>query len=210
MFDESNDPQDKAFEILGIHQGANATEVRAAYRKLASKYHPDRVAHLAEEFRELARSKMAVINHAYASVRDVQKSDSERARKQRERRLGTVTNDRPKPPSSRLHDEPEKKPLVRKQNSSNPPRKEKAVEVQINFSCPCCESKITVPHSSRGKRGQCTRCRQMIVVPSYIELRCKHCNQRNRLPIEMSRKRAVCRKCYGSLASAKALRLGNS
>jgi DnaJ like chaperone protein len=39
--------------------------VAHAYREMARAYHPDRVAHLAPEFRAVAERKMREINEAY-------------------------------------------------------------------------------------------------------------------------------------------------
>jgi DnaJ-class molecular chaperone len=44
-------------------------EITTAYRKLALTYHPDKVAHLAPEARELADQKMKEINAAYAQLK---------------------------------------------------------------------------------------------------------------------------------------------
>lgn len=57
------------FEVLGVPPTATAEEVRAAYRELAKKYHPDRVAHLGEEFRELAHKKFLEIQESYERIR---------------------------------------------------------------------------------------------------------------------------------------------
>ena len=56
-------------EILGITVTASKEEIRIAYRKMASLYHPDKVAHLAPEFREMADRKMKEINTAYGSIK---------------------------------------------------------------------------------------------------------------------------------------------
>lgn len=53
------------YEILGIKHGASSTEIYAAYKQKAQMYHPDKVSHLALEFKELAESKMKKINKAY-------------------------------------------------------------------------------------------------------------------------------------------------
>jgi DnaJ domain/Chloroplast envelope transporter len=57
------------YEILGIGVSASKEEVRIAYRKMASLYHPDKVAHLAPEFREMADRKMKEINTAYGALK---------------------------------------------------------------------------------------------------------------------------------------------
>jgi DnaJ like chaperone protein len=44
-------------------------EIRKAYRVLASKYHPDKVSHLAKEFQEMANEKLKEINGAWERVR---------------------------------------------------------------------------------------------------------------------------------------------
>jgi DnaJ like chaperone protein len=44
-------------------------EVTAAYRKQAQMNHPDRVANMATEFRELAERRMKEINAAYDELR---------------------------------------------------------------------------------------------------------------------------------------------
>ncbi|MFO0984316.1 MAG: DnaJ domain-containing protein [Planctomycetota bacterium] len=52
--------------MLGLDRGANPSldEIRDAYRRLAQQYHPDRVNHLAPEFRKLAETKFRQIKSA--------------------------------------------------------------------------------------------------------------------------------------------------
>lgn len=57
------------WEVLHISPGASADEIAAAYRKIAQLYHPDKVAGLGAELRELAEQKMKEINAAYESLR---------------------------------------------------------------------------------------------------------------------------------------------
>lgn len=57
------------YEVLGLAISASREEIRIAYRKMASLYHPDKVAHLAPEFREMADRKMKEINTAYGSIK---------------------------------------------------------------------------------------------------------------------------------------------
>ena len=52
-----------SFEILGVAEGAKREEIRAAYRKLARRWHPDRFTPGPE--REWANERMAEINAAY-------------------------------------------------------------------------------------------------------------------------------------------------
>lgn len=52
-------------EVLGVSKGASLEEVQTAYRSLIRQYHPDKVATLGEELRELAERKSKAINKAY-------------------------------------------------------------------------------------------------------------------------------------------------
>ena len=53
------------YTVLGISKGASEEEIRKAYTKLANQYHPDKVQHLGEEFRELAEKRFKEIQQAY-------------------------------------------------------------------------------------------------------------------------------------------------
>jgi len=54
-----------ACEVLNVNVEVSKGEMMAAYRRLASDYHPDRVASLPKEFQEVAHQKMTDINAAY-------------------------------------------------------------------------------------------------------------------------------------------------
>jgi DnaJ like chaperone protein len=53
-------------EVLGVGPDASPDDVRAAYLREIGKYHPDRVASMAPEFRALAEQRSMEINRAYA------------------------------------------------------------------------------------------------------------------------------------------------
>lgn len=55
---------DAAYKVLGIASTATNDEVKAAYRKMALKHHPDRVATLGEDVRKAAERKFQEINEA--------------------------------------------------------------------------------------------------------------------------------------------------
>lgn len=61
----SKSAEDEHYATLGLDPGASMEEIKKAYRKLSMKYHPDKVRHLGEEFREIAEQKMKEINSAY-------------------------------------------------------------------------------------------------------------------------------------------------
>lgn len=55
---------DEAYKILGISPNATNDEVKAAYRKMALKHHPDRISTLGDDIREAAEKKFQEINNA--------------------------------------------------------------------------------------------------------------------------------------------------
>lgn len=59
---------EKAYKILGISPTATDDEVKAAYRKMALRHHPDRVASLGEDIRKAAEKKFQEINEAKESI----------------------------------------------------------------------------------------------------------------------------------------------
>jgi len=57
------------YRVLGIESSATDDEVRKAYRKMAMKYHPDRVAGMSEEMQRNAAEQMKEINQAYEVIK---------------------------------------------------------------------------------------------------------------------------------------------
>ena len=54
--------------VLGIAPRASLDEIKHAYRELANKYHPDKVAHLGEEFQKLAELRFKEIQRAFEQL----------------------------------------------------------------------------------------------------------------------------------------------
>lgn len=57
------------YQILGIERGAPPETIKQAYRELAGKYHPDKVAYLGEEFKVLAEKRFKEIQSAYDELK---------------------------------------------------------------------------------------------------------------------------------------------
>ncbi len=60
---------ESAYKILEIDPKATDDEVKKAYRKMAIKFHPDKVAHLGEEFQITAKEKFQKVNEAFESIK---------------------------------------------------------------------------------------------------------------------------------------------
>lgn len=64
-----SDNLDAAYQALEITASATDEEVKKAYRKMAVKYHPDKVSYLGEEVRKQANEKFQQLNSAYEKIR---------------------------------------------------------------------------------------------------------------------------------------------
>ena len=56
------------YQVLEIDRRASAAEIKKSYRNLASKYHPDKLEHLGDEFKELAETRFKEIQKAYQEL----------------------------------------------------------------------------------------------------------------------------------------------
>ena len=59
-----------AYQILGIDKKASNDEVKSAYRKMAKKYHPDKLQHLGEEHVKGAEEKFKQVQKAYEQIQN--------------------------------------------------------------------------------------------------------------------------------------------
>ena len=60
---------DSAYKILEVNSDASDSEVKKAYRKMAVKYHPDKVAHLGKEIQNTAEEKFKAVSDAYNEIK---------------------------------------------------------------------------------------------------------------------------------------------
>ena len=61
------------YKILEIDSSASDNDVKKAYRKMAVKYHPDKVAHLGKEIQKTAEDKFKAVNDAYSEIKKQRK-----------------------------------------------------------------------------------------------------------------------------------------
>ena len=66
MFVQSTD---ESYKILEISPDASESEIKKAFRKMAVKYHPDKVSHLGEDYKKAAEEKIKKVNEAYEQIK---------------------------------------------------------------------------------------------------------------------------------------------
>lgn len=57
------------YKVLEIEPTATPEEIKKAYRQMAIKYHPDKVASMGEEFQKGAKEKFQKIQEAYDNIK---------------------------------------------------------------------------------------------------------------------------------------------
>ena len=57
------------YEILGVRETATDDEVKAAYKEMVKKYHPDR--HANNPLEDLAEEKLVQVNQAYDEINNM-------------------------------------------------------------------------------------------------------------------------------------------
>jgi DnaJ like chaperone protein len=69
--DDFSEPGNRArdpYTVLGVGREASPQEIKSAFRKLASQYHPDKVHALGDEFKALAEKRFKEIHEAYQTL----------------------------------------------------------------------------------------------------------------------------------------------
>jgi len=56
------------YKILGLTRDASDAEVKKAYRKMAVKYHPDKLIGVSEDIKNLAEEKFLAVKEAYEQI----------------------------------------------------------------------------------------------------------------------------------------------
>ena len=64
------DDSESAYNILEIEKTATNEELKAAYRKMVKKYHPDKLQHLGEEHVKGAEEKFKQVQKAYEQIQN--------------------------------------------------------------------------------------------------------------------------------------------
>lgn len=60
---------DASYKILEIEPTAADEDVKKAFRRMAMKYHPDKVSHLGEDFKKVAHEKFRKVQEAYDQIK---------------------------------------------------------------------------------------------------------------------------------------------
>jgi DnaJ like chaperone protein len=57
------------YHVLGIEPSATEEEIKKAYRQMAIRYHPDKVAQMGEEYQKGAKEKFQQVQDAYDNIK---------------------------------------------------------------------------------------------------------------------------------------------
>ena len=74
FFVNENSNSEKWYKILGLTKDATDSEVKKGYRKMASKYHPDKLSGVSEDIKKLTQEKFLTVKEAYDQIMKIKKS----------------------------------------------------------------------------------------------------------------------------------------
>ena len=60
---------DSDFKVLGVESTATEEEIKKAYRQMALRFHPDKVAQMGEEYQKGAKEKFQEVQNAYENIK---------------------------------------------------------------------------------------------------------------------------------------------
>tara|TARA_Y100001960_G_C14686473_1_gene834056 strand:- start:600 stop:1316 length:717 start_codon:yes stop_codon:yes gene_type:complete len=60
---------ESAYKVLGVSLESSNQDIKKAYRKMANKYHPDKIAHLGDDFKDIAQEKFKSVSEAYQKIK---------------------------------------------------------------------------------------------------------------------------------------------
>ena len=60
---------ESAYTVLGVSIESSNQEIKRAYRKMTNKYHPDKISHLGDDFKEIAEEKFKSVSDAYHKIK---------------------------------------------------------------------------------------------------------------------------------------------
>jgi len=58
-----------AYRVLEVSPSASNDDIKRSYRKMANKYHPDKVSHLGNKMQKIAKEKFQAVNNAYQAIK---------------------------------------------------------------------------------------------------------------------------------------------
>ncbi|HBX88307.1 MAG TPA: molecular chaperone DjlA [Marinilabiliaceae bacterium] len=61
--------REAAYKVLEVEPSATDEDLKKAYRKMAVRFHPDKVAHLGKEVEDSAKEKFQKVNEAYEKIK---------------------------------------------------------------------------------------------------------------------------------------------
>ena len=56
------------YDVLGVSKDASGDTIKKAYRKMAVKYHPDKLQGVSDDIKKLAEEKFLKVKEAYEEI----------------------------------------------------------------------------------------------------------------------------------------------